>query len=57
MQNNHIAVVQAIAQNVPPWLGFVYGHFSLSGTLSIIAFVTTIAYNIVNIRHHLRNKK
>lgn len=53
---NHQTLMQVIAQNVPPWLGVAIGHWA-SDTLSIIAIVTTIAYNVVNIRAHMRKTK
>ena len=55
MENNH--VVNAIAQNMPPWVGVFIGHFSQNVTLSNIALLTSIAYSVVNIWSHLRNKK
>lgn len=56
MENNH-HIVQAVAQNMPPWLGVMVGHLSQDATLSNIALLTSIAYSVVNIWAHFRKKK
>lgn len=56
MNNQHQTIIQILTQNVPPWLGVAIGHWA-SDVLSIVAIVTTIAYNVVNIRAHLRKGK
>jgi hypothetical protein len=53
---NHQTILQAIAQNSPPWLLVAAGHL-VSDPLSSIALITAIAYNLVNIWSHLRKRK
>lgn len=54
MEKNHF--FQAIAQNMPPWLGVFIGHVSANATLSNIALLTSIAYSVVNIWYIVRRK-